>query len=908
MMDFFRVGWQRAGAVLHGFEVRFSRFRQGMGNRTPDFSEFRRKAAAFFAQFPFPNPKPTVNVQAPQAPQQALQAQRSNPPVVIAPISESSGNPFEDQTADEPRPSPAPKVIVASPEPTIESEAPLSELVEIVNTISDTASTLGDAIDKAADDIAKGAENLLGIVQQTVEEFANSATDAIARKVEELTGSPPPPPPPPPASRSERPTQPVTDRAKHDDDAELFQPASDNFEERVIPADPIPKPQLPAETVTDSMSSRPFTDDELREATRCFREDALRLEAERIKKDEAAFLEPSPRPKPVPRAIKTFDTTSRAYFRDWRDKTSPVANATAPVDASPEPPMQAAAEPGPPMQAAAEPVDPALDAEIKRIVQSLLSENVTSSPVESEELRPFGEDRKNESSDEMEPSVGGEATASEAQKPLAVPAIEMAPARNPRDAAARLKRQRRDAFLGSREDLRTKLGQVRRQPAPNIVRQVLVEGKTPPTDVFVAAMGHKLQKEKIQKERRKGRLVRTEAKSELPRAARKGAVDSAAPREPSLVRAQASAELRTSQRSAHRQQRTADDRITAWARKTPRHLGELVARDGFSLALLRTARRKGSAQLHHAAWSMIGHFKESVHGMDWQREARRVLSGETTARKLAEDKRLEHDLKMLAQHFKAYAQAHDPDELAPNDLDDLKALGEVIEHLLENADRNPTAAEVMDAALLAFSRDLKRRKPANYLQEESEGAGLARRVMKQGLQDQIDRVVAALDEVATAHAADVAILGNCRYANMTQEQSEAACRLTTALLNKAFDLEHDGADLLERFDRDALAYLDGAALLIEGRPGKEILKFEEVREFYADALVVLPLEGALKQLIGSDAPTVGIARITTGLASWLFRESEALPIVSLDAKRDLELFIQANRTQARSLLSKVRGG
>jgi hypothetical protein len=364
-------------------------------------------------------------------------------------------------------------------------------------------------------------------------------------------------------------------------------------------------------------------------------------------------------------------------------------------------------------------------------------------------------------------------------------------------------------------------------------------------------------------------------------------------------------------RSQLRKGKRHDREIDAWGAKRPRLASALAARIGSAgnshLSVLKDAHRNGPAHLHHVARSMIRHFRESVHGRDWQPEARRALAGEITTRKLAGDKRLDHDLRMLAKHFKVYAQARNPDNLAPDDLEDLKALGEVIGHLLKSADQDPTPAEVKDAALMAFRRDLERQTPHSYLQGKSEGAKLARRIMGQGLQEQTDRVIAALNEVATEHAADVATIGDCRFSNMTQEQSEAACRLTAAVLNKAYDLENDGAALHERFDREALAYLGEAAQLIEGRVGNANLKSDEVREFYADALIVLPLEAALDS-IGRDAPTAGIAKIITGVAAWLFRDSEKPPIVSQEAIRDLGFFVRDHRTQARSLLHKMSAG
>jgi hypothetical protein len=227
----------------------------------------------------------------------------------------------------------------------------------------------------------------------------------------------------------------------------------------------------------------------------------------------------------------------------------------------------------------------------------------------------------------------------------------------------------------------------------------------------------------------------------------------------------------------------------------------------------------------------------------------------------------------------------------------------MIAHLLEAADRSPTSEELKDTALFALRRDLELRNPHNYLQGNHEGARLARLAMQQGLQAQIETAVKALGEVATERVDDVETIGNCSFSNMTQEQSEAACRLTTAFLNKAYDLENDGLNF--RFDSNALAYLEGAARLILSRRGNETEKLDEVREFYADALVVLPLEDAVDAIRSND-PTAGVAKIVTGLAAWLFRESEKPPVVSLEAGRDLQFFVDDHRTEARSVLHRMR--
>ena len=65
------------------------------------------------------------------------------------------------------------------------------------------------------------------------------------------------------------------------------------------------------------------------------------------------------------------------------------------------------------------------------------------------------------------------------------------------------------------------------------------------------------------------------------------------------------------------------------------------------------------------------------------------------------------------------------------------------------------------------------------------------------------------------------------------------------------------------------------------------------------------LEDAVDAIRSND-PTAGVAKIVTGLAAWLFRESEKPPVVSLEAGRDLQFFVDDHRTEARSVLHRMR--
>jgi hypothetical protein len=356
-------------------------------------------------------------------------------------------------------------------------------------------------------------------------------------------------------------------------------------------------------------------------------------------------------------------------------------------------------------------------------------------------------------------------------------------------------------------------------------------------------------------------------------------------------------------KSELQKQKAANKLVDAWEKKDP---GKFAAHIGSSqhFSVLKGARKAGHAHLHQAAKELIKQFKEMPGDMDWQQKAGDVLSAEITALQEAKSKDLLKDLKALASHFETYQQSDAPNKLADSDLEDLRALGKLITDLQKTANEPSTSLELRNAALLAFRRDLNRNNPHDYLQDKHEGAGLARLAMQQGLQDQAALVVKALAEVATEHKSHVATISNCSFSKMTQKQSEAACLLTTAFLNKAYDLENDGAAL--RFHPDMLAYLDGAAGVILRRRGDENEKRDEVREFFADAVVVLPLEDAFDKIRRDSPTTAGMAKIVTGLAAWLFRESERPPAgVSLEAVRDLQFFIDHHRTAARSVLHRM---
>jgi hypothetical protein len=206
MTDFFRVGWQRAAAVFHGFEVRFSRFRQGMGNRTPDFSEFRRKAAAFFAQFSSGNPKPKANVQ--QAPPE--------PTVDSLPPTRDP----EQSTGQEPRPktdldaklAELDKVLIQArnrpitrPEAPPTPEEPAADPAVVIQekvagvgqTLSDGLSTVAATLEDLVDIVKEKAGEVGGAIQAQASALADAVIEGVSTTLESLMPPPDPPLPPP---------------------------------------------------------------------------------------------------------------------------------------------------------------------------------------------------------------------------------------------------------------------------------------------------------------------------------------------------------------------------------------------------------------------------------------------------------------------------------------------------------------------------------------------------------------------------------------------------------------------------------------------------------------------------------------------------------------------------------------
>ena len=64
-MAVLRVTQQRIVDAFHSLEQRFEQFRRGAADRVPDFTEFRRAVAEFFAHFSWNKQKPTIAVPQP---------------------------------------------------------------------------------------------------------------------------------------------------------------------------------------------------------------------------------------------------------------------------------------------------------------------------------------------------------------------------------------------------------------------------------------------------------------------------------------------------------------------------------------------------------------------------------------------------------------------------------------------------------------------------------------------------------------------------------------------------------------------------------------------------------------------------------------------------------------------------
>jgi hypothetical protein len=429
---------------------------------------------------------------------------------------------------------------------------------------------------------------------------------------------------------------------------------------------------------------------------------------------------------------------------------------------------------------------------------------------------------------------------------------------------------------------------------PNVTKLALVQGD-PPKKILQDALAYRAAKnrENLQKREEFKKFKRTNAVVFRKRPAE----PDAAPKnvaEPAAAVAAIDAPLMPS-KSALRKHKAADRTVDAW-QNVKAIAAPIGSPDKPFLSVLKEARREGPANLHHTALGMIEHLKKSVGDIKWEQEARRVLAGEITSRQVAKDKRLLHDLRALAHHFETYQQSQAPEEIAPDDLEDLKALGTLFTELLENATKKSGPSNLRDAAKLALERDLQLHNPGGYLLGDREGARLARHAMQQ----ETDRVVSALTSAVANHAQDAAIVGRSELSTMTKNEAEAVCRLMNAFLHKAYDFDNKDSALRGRIDEVSRVYLDDAAQVIKRRTGKAVEMFVNTRDFYADALVLVPLQEAIAKT--GDPSAARIAELISYLALRLFKAGRELTGLSEAARPVFQAYLDNHGDGARTAL------
>ncbi len=364
-MTNFNINPLRRNQAIIRIEQRFTRFKEGARERLPDFSEFRRKVAAFFERvFGKDNPKPNgIDMRRPQVAAPAESPRDRDPdlaaleePFFRRRISVSEAT-METNTAAGPT--------VAS-EPVITERENNAE-TDIVNRIKNTAFEVGDAIGQAADKIVKGVEAVSEVVQETATAMARSAEEALARTADRLTGSPPPPESnipiltkeerPKAEDSIEPPETPPIGSAKREEpkppQVEHRQPAIERWDDK-------PKPEQKlydgkAERAREKMQKKtdgesapepphvaPFTEEEERNATISARriEEELKTEALKQQEEEIARqnneaankrqqkAEPPPRPR--------FDPSQAKKFENWGDPTGDAAHPQTVVEQSAE--------------------------------------------------------------------------------------------------------------------------------------------------------------------------------------------------------------------------------------------------------------------------------------------------------------------------------------------------------------------------------------------------------------------------------------------------------------------------------------------------------------------------------------------------------------------------------------------
>jgi hypothetical protein len=428
------------------------------------------------------------------------------------------------------------------------------------------------------------------------------------------------------------------------------------------------------------------------------------------------------------------------------------------------------------------------------------------------------------------------------------------------------------------------------RPRPNRAEQ----GAPPPSDI-TEATGNKKKRGRLQ--RSVGQVVR-----------KRVVVHKKATKSPAAVAAQPTpvAARRHRLKPVVRSHRTPNQKIDAWQSKKPKYAKALAGRIGSPkytyLSVLRSARKRGSAHLHHTALNLIQHFRSTAGDKDWQQEARRVLSAEVTAGKSAGDQRLLHGLKRLAAHFETYAKSNTPG------VQDLRALGKLITELQQIGNQATTLSELKDAAVQAFRRKLDTLKGDEFLLGRGELAELAAKAMQKGHQDQRELAGKLLQFQASDYPADEKIaddfktVAESKPSEMTREQAYAACRLAKAFLKEAYDFEHQGSSFLKRYDETALAFLNETGGLLAGRQVEELVRFRDVRDLYVDGLATIPLKSAV-ELTSTDRRDV--ASVVSLVVQDLLKSRNSTRSFSDDARQVFEKYFESFEDDVQSFLKTM---
>ncbi|HEX2429727.1 MAG TPA: hypothetical protein VHK03_03050 [Aestuariivirgaceae bacterium] len=316
-MAVLRVTQQRIVDAFHSLEQRFEQFRRGAADRVPDFTEFRRKVADFFARtFVSKKQDPIVDVR----PQHTITPEKS--PQIPDPDLGDLDKPFIQKwrpvSGTTVTTGTVPTLTIGHPAPIskkpTEAEPVAAEAAEkaegterdLVSTITELASDIGDAAGSVAARIAKGTDTLLEATSEAIQEAAHgiveTAGDAIDRAANWLTGSPPLGETAPPEPRqlandgqdgiqSELPAQPeksVAPKSQVPDEhpesmiAWIRERIHGKAQAAIVDEPKRRQDARPAE-------ERPFTEAELAQAALLVRHAALRAEADEYKEQETMF-------------------------------------------------------------------------------------------------------------------------------------------------------------------------------------------------------------------------------------------------------------------------------------------------------------------------------------------------------------------------------------------------------------------------------------------------------------------------------------------------------------------------------------------------------------------------------------------------------------------------------------------